>query len=205
SDIASALRITQKRLEARQHLARHSPRHTPYRCQQIVAEVVDARCGETRKLEIADALGDVGCVLTVLRQRRRFAAVQSDRLDPVLGRLRHGDRLGYRRMRTGPNIDARLLGVSVGVLLLLERLDVALAVRRVVNDPDFLYLAAASRPFALANRHSPSRAIVGNMSHYVAVFPLPFKRAELGANKAGIIVDAEGDQPPLSGPGGMLV
>src|SRR5262249_60422094 len=105
--------------------------------------------------------------------------------------------VAHRVAARGPQLDLRLLGVRLSVLLLLDRLDVGRAVRRLVNYPRCLSLAAPFRPFALANRHRPPRAVVGNMSQYVAVFPLPFKRPEMPVHRhrSGVWV---GGAPPRS-------
>src|SRR5262249_46283557 len=64
------------------------------------------------------------------------------------------------------NGDLRLAGV--GILLAFKRLDMARAVRRVVNDPGFSGLALTRNPFPSANRHSHP---LGDMSQYVASNP----------------------------------
>ena len=108
--------------------------------QQLVTETIEAGGGEAGEFSAADEVGNVAGVLAVLRQRRRLATLQRHALDPVLRRLRHGDRLRRRRVHASAHVDADLIGVLLGLLLALKSLDMPVAVLvDVVGDPRLLW------------------------------------------------------------------
>ena len=74
---------------------------------------------------------DVLGVLPVLLDRRALPVLQLGGLDPVVGRLFDGNRPRHRCVRASADVDTNLLGV--GVLLLPERLHVAVAILAVVE------------------------------------------------------------------------
>jgi len=151
-DVAAPLRILEQRLEAGEHLLGRGARHAR---QQLVAEGIDTRRRQPRQLLPTEPRLDVQLdVLAVVLDGGALAPLQLDEGEPLVRGLRNGD--GPRRGCVGPSphVDPDLLRMGVSVLLAVEGLDVAGALRvEVVDDPRLLRLPAARRPFPLANRH----------------------------------------------------
>jgi hypothetical protein len=92
-------------------------------------------------------------MLSVLGEGTSFALVQRNRANPILRRLRYRDGFGNGRVRAGSDLNTDLLRVRVGVLLALEGLNVALAFKRIVDDPSLFAFTRAGDPLAFADRH----------------------------------------------------
>src|SRR5262249_61897853 len=89
-----------------------------------------------------------------LRQRATLPALGFSAVEPAVRRFGYGLAFGGGSVDALGNVHPNLIVAGVGVLLALKCLDVAIAVLiGVVNDPGFLWLALAGRPFALAYRH----------------------------------------------------
>src|SRR5262245_17559684 len=108
-----------------------------------------------RKLVSADPGRDVDIhMLPILSERTTLPALRLDALDPSFGGLGYRLALGDSGVDAVTHVLPDLIVASIGVLLTLECLDVAVAILvEVVDNPSLFGFAFRCNPLALAYRH----------------------------------------------------